>query len=652
MFFKRTIKILFFSAVVMSLLSCFSKATDNNAENPTDSSCKVKFSIQSANPINSSILCSSIENDTIAKVVLKYRHADSNEEKTANITLKLYGGKYVTEDVVTLNAGEYYLTRFDVLNTDGLTIYSTPKTGSFVANSIGISTSLEYSFTVTAYTVNTVVMQVVEVEDDTDPADFGFEAFTFEMVNYNKFYIKALLLDENDKWEYATADLTIKTDSTQTNAIIETELKKKPNRIFVDGYSNYHLTVSRLGYHTQSFNFSAEALKLYTDENPLEIKLLRKPGMITRKELVRFIANGADVSGELVNYITDLSYLMNSVAAYLGEDITSCSVVQNFDQNISGWDVSNVTDMSHILYYAKAFNQDISNWDISSVTNFSCFDDSTSTTWTSDKKPKFKLTKADLVEAIAKGKDVSSVDVSAITDMSGLMEAVATYKNESIKTCSIVQNFNQDINSWDVSNVTDMSYMFNRAYHFNQPLNNWNVNNVTNMSHMFHLATSFNQDIGGWNVSNVTDMSHMFEDANVLNDSLNEWDVSNVTNMSYMFCSAGHFNQPLNKWNVNSVTDMSYMFLYASYFDQPLNEWNVSSVTNMEAMFAQSIRFNKPLNDWIVSSVTNMEYMFYYAKEFNQDISGWSVDNVTNHEEWDVGTPSSWTDDEKPAKFR
>ena len=34
-----------------------------------------------------------------------------------------------------------------------------------------------------------------------------------------------------------------------------------------------------------------------------------------------------------------------------------------FNQNISNWDVSNVTDMSFMFYNAKNFNQDISNWD-------------------------------------------------------------------------------------------------------------------------------------------------------------------------------------------------------------------------------------------------------------------------------------------------
>ena len=43
--------------------------------------------------------------------------------------------------------------------------------------------------------------------------------------------------------------------------------------------------------------------------------------------------------------------------------------VTSFNQNISAWDVSSVTNMSHMFYNASSFNGDISAWDVSSVTN-------------------------------------------------------------------------------------------------------------------------------------------------------------------------------------------------------------------------------------------------------------------------------------------
>ena len=40
-----------------------------------------------------------------------------------------------------------------------------------------------------------------------------------------------------------------------------------------------------------------------------------------------------------------------------------------FNQDLSKWDVSRVTDMRWMFCYAKSFNQDLSKWDVSRVTN-------------------------------------------------------------------------------------------------------------------------------------------------------------------------------------------------------------------------------------------------------------------------------------------
>ena len=38
-----------------------------------------------------------------------------------------------------------------------------------------------------------------------------------------------------------------------------------------------------------------------------------------------------------------------------------------FNQYISNWDVSNVTNMRDMFYGCKSFNQDLSQWDVSKV---------------------------------------------------------------------------------------------------------------------------------------------------------------------------------------------------------------------------------------------------------------------------------------------
>ena len=125
----------------------------------------------------------------------------------------------------------------------------------------------------------------------------------------------------------------------------------------------------------------------------------------TRQQITTGNASTTCTSG-----ITDMSSLFNQVI---------------FNEDISSWDVSNVTNMNQMFAESYAFNQPIGYWDVSSVTN-----------------------------------------------MNGLF-----FLNTA---------FNQPINDWNVSSVTDMGGMFIESG-FNQPLDAWDVSNVTSMFTMFSM---------------------------------------------------------------------------------------------------------------------------------------------------------------------
>ncbi len=220
---------------------------------------------------------------------------------------------------------------------------------------------------------------------------------------------------------------------------------------------------------------------------------------ITREALREMIINGEDVTRVNTSEITNMGYL---ISPYLDsdewwkEDPTLTEEqknnIRNFNQDISLWDTSNVTNMRGMFWDATSFNQELDNWDVSNVTN---------------------------------------------------MQGMFAY----------TEAFNQPLNSWDVSNVTNMQGMFSYTKTFNQALDNWDTSKVRNMSLMFQSTQAFNQPLNNWDLSNVNYTTGMFMSAQAFNQPLDNWDTSKVSDMQLMFARSKTFNQPLNSWNVDNV---------------------------------------------------------------------------------------------------
>ena len=115
----------------------------------------------------------------------------------------------------------------------------------------------------------------------------------------------------------------------------------------------------------------------------------------------------------------------------------------NFNQDISSWDTSNVFSMTSMFSNATSFNQDISSWDTSNVEYF---------------------------DKMFLGAD----------------------------------QFNQNIDSWDTSSATNMKEMFSDAISFDQDIASWDTSNVQDMERMFFRARVFNQDLSSWCVSQIS----------------------------------------------------------------------------------------------------------------------------------------------------
>jgi surface protein len=355
-----------------------------------------------------------------------------------------------------------------------------------------------------------------------------------------------------------------------------------------------------------------------------------------------------------------------------------------------------MTDMSILFYNLNAFNEIISSWDTSNVTNMSkMFSESFN-------------------------QPIGTWNTSNVTDMSNMfVNAFA---------------FNQPIGSWNTAAVAYMYTMFFGASAFNQPIGTWNTSNVISMAGMFQNASAFNQNISGWVVAQVnyfeyfrtgsaltdantpprfvpallvlnangqtiqytgsaadvptstplfiqanprgtgmewfavvkqdmktaisnyasgttapfippgqsvpviwnnvvttlmTNMSYLFYSKSTFNQPIGSWDTIAVTTMQKMFENAYAFHQPIGAWNTSAVTNMLYMFKDASAFNQPIGTWNTSAVINMNSMFWRALAFNQPIGAWNTSIVTTMYNMFGNASAFNQPIGTWNTAAVS-----------------------
>lgn len=112
--------------------------------------------------------------------------------------------------------------------------------------------------------------------------------------------------------------------------------------------------------------------------------------------------------------ITDMSYLFGMTEEEWDEHgMTTPTWNQFFDADLSGWDVSKVTNMKSMFEHAMSFTSDLSGW-----------------------------------------------DVGQVRTMVGMFDRAAS--------------FNSDLSTWKVSNIYVMEYMFHAAESFNSNLH-WDV---------------------------------------------------------------------------------------------------------------------------------------------------------------------------------
>lgn len=177
----------------------------------------------------------------------------------------------------------------------------------------------------------------------------------------------------------------------------------------------------------------------------------------TKRELQDIIVSEVEKNGYNcdLNFIdtsalTDFNDLFNMYDGPFQHNIHRA--LKNFNGDISGWDVSNVTDMTACFYESSYTGEygGLNDW-----------------------------------------------DVSKVKSMAGMFIR-SKFSDEY-----------NDINNWDVSNVETMAGMF-REMSFNGNISGWDVSNVKDTQCMFYGNKTFMQNLSKWNLHASCESANMF----------------------------------------------------------------------------------------------------------------------------------------------
>lgn len=253
----------------------------------------------------------------------------------------------------------------------------------------------------------------------------------------------------------------------------------------------------------------------------------------------------------------------------------------SFNQDLSSWFTTNITDMSGAFRGCTSFNKNVNAWDVTNV-----------------------------------------------TDMSDMFNGCIS--------------FDKSMNAWTTSNCLNMKNMFKDCEMFNQPLSTWVTDLVEDMSGIFYGCTSFNQNINTWDTSNVTDMSYAFYNCLAFNQPLDNWSTTSCTTLEHMFDGAVVFNQDISSWDVISVSNFDYMFNGCTAYNKNLDKWCVTLVTSTPTGFAtganswtrlKPVWGTCPLTGLIITTQSNTnEYELAFSLNMSNDIKNWRLHDLLTGE--------------------
>lgn len=325
----------------------------------------------------------------------------------------------------------------------------------------------------------------------------------------------------------------------------------------------------------------------------------------------------------LVNCIDDETNELISLEKIDTSDITSMKELfanskrTNF-KGIEKWDTSKVKTFE-LMFFNTEFNEDISGWNVSSGRNFqSMF----------QKATQFN-------QPIG-----AEWDTSSATNMIGMFRFAINFNNGGVKFGD----------KWKMDKVEWTWEMFWGAEKFNQPLNDWKMSSVTKCYKMFMNAKVFNQRLDEWDLSNAVDLSKMFNKAESFNQDLSAWSnkLGKAQNMERMFADTKSLNRTfawtLNKnYNDTNITKGSPLKLDITLINDEGEQQEKETLQDMgenapkptqqlasnkeEFRFYQIIKKDKNLNDEDYKKAIN-SFLKNWLEYDREELRSWMPKNI------------------------
>jgi PKD repeat protein len=278
---------LFVSIALIALNSC---KKGKNELSPVQTKVEFTFSPEQLK---------SSESSGLTSVVVSIEDLQGNVIKnTEKVEIYNMNGYYISKPI-SLAVGEYKLTRFLVLNSSNDVVYASPVVGSDKANLM--DESLPIQFSTQKDVVGKLNLKVVST-NSSQPGDFGYATFSFEIADKFDFLLSVFVYDSiNKNYELTTADISIYSSSDSiysgylnsnidSGAVFYDSLGITNQITLPEKYESFVLTITKPGYLEYNETFSKEELRLYDEDNngPLIVVLDADQNYTICSEMARF----------------------------------------------------------------------------------------------------------------------------------------------------------------------------------------------------------------------------------------------------------------------------------------------------------------------------------------------------------------------------